>query len=151
MSATKPQFLILLLLVSFGSVGAVLFTPALPAIQQFFHVSVGKAQLTMTSYLIGYALGQLPYGPLANAFGRKKTLYIGISISILGSLLCALSAVLGSFGALILARFVQALGATAGLKMSYTMVADTHEPADATRTISRFSLAFAVVPGLGIA
>lgn len=151
MSTAKPQFLILLLLVSFGSVGAVLFTPALPAIQQFFHVSVGKAQLTMTSYLVGYALGQLPYGPLANGIGRKKTLYIGIVLSILGSLLCAFSALTVSFGTLIFARFLQALGATVGLKMSYTMVADTHEPADATRAISRFSLAFAVVPGFGIA
>jgi MFS family permease len=147
----RPQFLILLLLVSFGSVGAVLFTPALPAIQAFFHITVGQAQLTMTSYLLGYALGQLPYGPLANGIGRKKTLYIGISLSILGSLLCAFSAVVGSFTTLIFARFLQALGATVGLKISYTMVADTYEQADATRMISRFSLAFAIVPGIGIA
>ena len=149
--AKKPQFLILLLLVSFGSVGAVLFTPALPVIQKFFDVSVGHAQMTMTSYLIGYALGQLPYGPLANGIGRKKTLYIGISISILGSLLCAFSSLIGSFEALVFARFLQALGATVGLKMSYTMVADTYEQADATRMISRFTLAFAIVPGFGIA
>ncbi len=151
MSQTKPQFLILLLLVSFGSVGAVLFTPALPAIQQFFQVSVGQAQMTMTSYLVGYALGQLPYGPLANAYGRKKTLYFGLWLSIVGSLLCALSASFGSFGTLIFARFLQALGATVGLKISYTMVADTHEQADATRMISRFVLAFAIGPGIGIA
>ncbi len=151
MQPLKPQFLTLLLLVSFGSVGAVLFTPALPALQQFFQVSVGQAQLTMTSYLLGYALGQLPYGPLANGIGRKKTLYIGISLSILGSLLCVVSGWLHSFESLIVARFLQALGATAGLKMSYTMVSDTLEQADTTRTISRFTLAFAVVPGLGIA
>ena len=147
----KPQFLILLLLVSFGSVGAVLFTPALPAIQQFFQVSVGQSQMTMTSYLIGYALGQLPYGPLANAYGRKKTLYFGLWLSIVGSLLCAFSAIIGSFGTLIFARFLQALGATVGLKISYTMVADTYEQADATRMISRFVLAFAIMPGIGIA
>lgn len=151
MSDKKPQFLILLLLVSFGSVGAVLFTPALPAIQQFFHVSVGQSQMTMTSYLIGYALGQLPYGPLANAYGRKKTLYFGLWLSIIGSLLCAFSAIFGSFGTLIFARFLQALGATVGLKISYTMVADTYEQADATRIISRFILAFAIGPGIGIA
>jgi MFS family permease len=151
MSDKKPQFLILLLLVSFGSVGAVLFTPALPAIQQFFHVSVGESQLTMTSYLVGYALGQLPYGPLANAYGRKKTLYFGLWLSIIGSLLCAFSAIFGSFGTLIFARFLQALGATVGLKISYTMVADTYEQADATRMISRFILAFAIGPGIGIA
>ena len=151
MSDKKPQFLILLLLVSFGSVGAVLFTPALPAIQQFFQVSVGQSQMTMTSYLVGYALGQLPYGPLANAYGRKKTLYFGLWLSIIGSLLCAFSAIFGSFGTLIFARFLQALGVTVGLKISYTMVADTYEQADATRMISRFILAFAIGPGIGIA
>ena len=150
-SPKKPQFLILLLLVTFGSVGAVLFTPALPAIQKFFQISVGHAQLTMTFYLLGYATGQLPYGPLANGIGRKKTLYVGISLSILGSLLCALSSSIGSFGVLVFARFLQAFGATVGLKMSYTMVADTHEPAEATRMISRFTLAFAVIPGFGVA
>ncbi len=151
MSDKKPQFLILLLLVSFGSVGAVLFTPALPAIQQFFQVSVGHSQLTMTSYLVGYALGQLPYGPLANAYGRKKTLYFGLWLSVIGSLLCAFSAFFGSFSLLIFARFLQALGATVGLKISYTMVADTHEQAEATRMISKFVLAFAIMPGIGIA
>jgi MFS family permease len=151
MSDKKPQFLILLLLVSFGSVGAVLFTPALPAIQQFFQVSVGQSQMTMTSYLVGYALGQLPYGPLANAYGRKKALYFGLWLSIIGSLLCAFSAFFGSFSLLIFARFIQALGATVGLKISYTMVADTYEQADATRMISRFVLAFAIMPGIGIA
>jgi MFS family permease len=100
---------------------------------------------------VGYALGQLPYGPLANALGRKKTLYFGIWLSIAGSLLCAFSAIMGSFGMLIFARFLQALGATVGLKISYTMVADTYEQADATRMISRFVLAFAIMPGIGIA
>jgi Bcr/CflA subfamily drug resistance transporter len=147
----KPQFFILLLLVSFGSVGAVLFTPALPAIQQFFHISVGQTQLTITSYLVGYALGQLAYGPMANGLGRKKTLYLGLSLSVVGALLCVVSAWIGSFAVLVLARFIQALGATAGLKISYTMVADTYEQAEATKVISRFILAFAIMPGIGIA
>ncbi|HEX4840379.1 MAG TPA: multidrug effflux MFS transporter [Rhabdochlamydiaceae bacterium] len=151
MSDQKPPLILLLLLVSFGSVGAVLFTPALPAISQYFHVSVGHSQLTMTSYLIGYALGQLPYGPVANAYGRKKTLYFGLWLSIIGSLLCAFSSLHASFNLLIFARFLQALGATVGLKISYTMVADTHEPSEATRTISKFVLAFAIMPGIGIA
>ncbi|MBS0648951.1 MAG: MFS transporter [Verrucomicrobia bacterium] len=146
----KPQFFILLLLVSFGSVGAVLFTPALPAIQQFFHISIGKTQLTITSYLVGYALGQLAYGPMANGLGRKKTLYLGLGLSVVGALLCVASAWIGSFAVLVLARFIQALGATAGLKISYTMVADTYEQAEATKMISRFILAFAIMPGIGI-
>lgn len=147
----KPQFLILLLLVTFGSVGAVLFTPALPAIQMLFGRTVGQAQMTVTAYLVGYALGQLPYGPLANRFGRKRTLYMGVGLSIIGSLLCALSGPLESFELLIVARFLQALGACVGLKISFTMVGDAYNQTDATRIIARMVIAFAVMPGISTA
>ncbi len=147
----QPQFFILLLLVSFGSVGAVLFTPALPEIQTFFGVSVAAAQLTITTYLIGYALGQLPYGPLANRFGRKQALYIGISLAIVGSLLCAFSAPLHSFALLIVARFLQALGACVGLKVSFTMIADVYNQTQATKKISRIMISFAIMPGVAVA
>ncbi|MBY0530082.1 MAG: MFS transporter [Rhabdochlamydiaceae bacterium] len=147
----KPQFTLLLLLVSFASVGAVLFTPALPSITTFFGISVAEAQFTITAYLIGYAIGQLPYGPLANRYGRKITLYIGISLAILGSLLCALAAPLMSFSLLIFARVLQALGACVGLKISFTMIADVYEQTEATKMISRILIAFAIMPGLAVA
>ncbi len=147
----KPQFGILLILVSFASVGAVLFTPALPSIQAFFGISVGQAQLTVTSYLVGYALGQLPYGPIANRYGRKPALYIGICVAILGSLLCALSATVESFGLLVFARVLQALGASVGLKICFTMVADAYEQTAATKMISRVLLSFAVMPAVAVA
>ncbi len=146
-----PPFFCLFLLVSFASVGAVLFTPALPTIQQFFNISVAESQLSVTAYLIGYAIGQLPYGPLANRFGRKKALYIGITLSIIGALLCALSSLVPSFSLLILARFLQALGACVGLKVSFTMVADLYEQTAATKMIAKLMVAFAIMPGLSIA
>jgi len=144
-------FAILFLLVSFGSVSAVLCTPALPEMQQFFGISEGKTQFIITSYLIGYALGQLPYGPLANAIGRKKTLYVGLGVSILGSLLCLSSSFFHSFPLLIVARVIQALGACVGLKMSFTMVLDVCDAQTAPRYISRFLIAFAVMPGIATA
>ena len=148
----KVQFPILLLLVSFASVGAVLFTPALPAIQSFFSVTVGKAQLTITTYLIGYAFGQLPYGPIANRFGRKPALYFGISLSIVGSLLCAFSSLFHSFGLLIFARFITALGACVGLKVSFTrIIGDIYNQTEAPRKISSVLMAFAIMPGVAIA
>lgn len=142
--------MILLLILSFGSVGAVLFTPALPEIQSFFGLSIGETQLTVTTYLLGYAVGQLPYGPLANRFGRKRALYIGISIAVVGSFLCALSAPFHAFGLLICARFMQALGACVGLTVSFTMIADVYEQAEATRMISRMMIAFAIMPGIAM-
>ncbi|MBI5273720.1 MAG: MFS transporter [Chlamydiales bacterium] len=149
--SNKPQFIILLLLVSFASVGAVLFTPALPSITLFFHVTESQSQFTITSYLIGYALGQLPYGPIANRFGRKTTLYMGISLAIIGSLLCAFSSPLHSFGLLVMARFLQAIGSCVGLKISFTMVADVYNQKDATKMISRILIAFAIMPGIAMA
>ena len=67
------NFVTLFFLVSLGAVGAVLYTPALPEIAKDFHISTGLAQLTITLYLIAYPFGQLPYGPLGNAIGRRKT------------------------------------------------------------------------------
>ncbi|MES2121598.1 MAG: MFS transporter [Chlamydiota bacterium] len=142
---------ILFLLVSFASVGAVLFTPALPSIAHHFNVSAASVQFTITSYLIGYALGQLPYGPLANGIGRKKTLYWGIFVSIIGSLLCALSAPLHCFPLLVIARVIQALGACVGLKVSFTMIADVYDQTASTKMISKTLMAFAIMPGIAIA
>ena len=149
--AQKPPFLLLFLLISFGSITAVAFTPALPEMSLFFGVSVKEMSLTMTIFLIGYACGQLLYGPLANRFGRKKALLMGVGLEIVASLLCVLSAPLHAFWLLVLARLLMALGASVGLKMSFTLVADTHTEAESRRTIAYLMTAFAVTPPLGIA
>lgn len=147
----KPSFLLLFLLISFGSVSAVLFTPALPQISVYFDISNSAAQLTITLFLVGYAVGQLLYGPLANGLGRKKALYIGIGLEIISSLICVLSASLHTFWLLVLARLMMALGASVGLKMSFTLVADCYTPEETTRVISNLMIAFAITPGLGVA
>lgn len=147
----KPSFLILFLLISFGSVSAVLFTPALPQISHYFGVSNNAAQLTITLFLVGYALGQLLYGPLSNRYGRKIALYIGIIVEITACLLCILSGSLHAFWLLVAARLLMALGASVGLKMSFTLVADSFSPEQATRIISHLMIAFAITPGFGIA
>lgn len=74
MTIKKPSFFFLFLLISFGSVNAVLFTPALPEISQYFDIKQSVASFTITIFLIGYSFGQLIYGPLANGYGRKSLL-----------------------------------------------------------------------------
>lgn len=147
----KPHFILLFLLISFASVSAALFTPALPAISAYFNVSASEAALTMTLFLIGYAFGQLLYGPLANRFGRKKALYFGLSLAITSSLICAFSADFHSFWLLVCARFTMALGASVGLKMTFTLISETHTPESATKLIAKLMIAFAITPGLGVA
>lgn len=91
-------FFTLFLMISFASVNAVLFTPALPDITNYFAISEDVAQLTMTSFLLAYTFGQLLYGPLANGLGRKPSLYFGIGLQIISCGLCVLSGIMDAFG-----------------------------------------------------
>lgn len=146
----KPSFFTMILLISFASVNAVLFTPALPQMTGFFGITEAAAQQTITWFLIGYTLGQLLYGPIANRFGRKPALYVGISLQIASSVLCALVSK-NHYDLLVLGRFLLALGSGVGLKMTFTLINECYEPKVASQKISQLMLAFAITPGLSVA
>lgn len=148
----QPQlsFITMLLMISFASVNAVLFTPALPAIENFFAISTALAQQTITWFLIGYALAQLVYGPLANRFGRKPALFFGIILQIVSSFICIFSGITHDYTILILGRFLLALGSGVGLKMTFTLINESYDPLIASRKISYLLVAFAITPGLGV-
>lgn len=147
----EPSVFILLLLVSFASVSAVLFTPALPEIARFLNVSIMQAQWTITIFIIGYAIGNLPWGPLSNRFGRKPVLYGGISLAIVGSIMIIFVEKFPYFWLFLLGRFLSALGSSVGLKIAFTMIGDTYQHEKAIRKISYFMVAFAIGPGIAIA
>lgn len=147
----KLPFFTLLLLISFASVNAVLFTPALPNITHFFGISKDIAQQTMTYFLIGYAVGQLIYGPIANRFGRKPALYTGIIMQIISCLLCVIAGMFHIYELLVAARFMMALGAGGGLKMTFTLVNECYSPKVAAQKTSYLMLSFAITPALGVA
>lgn len=149
--STEPQLFILLLLASFASVSAVLYTPALPEMAKSLRISDSQAQLSMTAFLIGYAIGNLPYGPFSNRYGRKPTIYVGILLAIVGTLLILLAGALQVFGVLILGRFIAGLGSSVGLKITFTMIGDVYSSTNATKKISYVMLSFAIAPGLAIA
>ena len=71
LAGKAPHIIALMLLSAFAQMGAILMMPALPEIADYFGKSVGATQLVVTSFLLGYAIGQLIYGPLANHYGRK--------------------------------------------------------------------------------
>lgn len=138
------------LLISFASVNAVLYTPALPDMTAFLQISHAKGEATVVWFLIGYALGQLLYGPLAARFGRKIALYIGIGMQIIASLGCAATLYHQSYEVLLCSRFFVALGAGVGLKMTFTLVNEWYEPKIASQKIAYLMLAFAITPGLAV-
>ncbi len=147
MSPERFPWLTFTCLISFASVNAVLFTPALPEIAEHLAISQAKAEGTMMWFLIGYALGQLFYGPITERLGYKKALYIGIMVQLLASLGCALSV---SYEWLACCRFFVALGAGVGLKMTFTLVNEWYAPKVASQKMAYLMLAFAIAPGLGV-
>jgi MFS family permease len=136
---------ILLMVFTFATMAALIVTPALPQIGLEFQVSERMAQWTMAIFLVGYALGQLPYGPLANRFGRKQAFRCGVFLTLIGLLISLFAS---SFWLFCLGRFVQALGSGAGLKVGFTMMGDLHAGHAATRAISFLTLGFGLIPGL---
>ncbi len=149
---TKPPHILgLTLLSAFGAMGAILMTPALPSIAHYFNISMGLAQLTVTSFLLGCAIGQLIYGPIANRLGRKPAFYIGILIATLGSLFSILSSPVESFFLLIVGRLLEALGSSVGLVVCITLINDFYFPKEARHVTGLMIVAFAIIPGIAIA
>ena len=87
-SANSKAFLVILLgvLSAFGPFVVDLYLPSLPQLATFFNSTASMTQLTLTSAMIGLALGQLLLGPISDKFGRKKPLIISLLIYIVSTI-----------------------------------------------------------------
>jgi len=115
----------------------------MPALQRAFAASAEAVQLTLTTYFIGFALGQAFYGPIADRHGRKLPLYIGMSLYVLASLGCSLAPSIAAVAAL---RFVQAVGACAGIVIARAVVSDLFEAREAARVFAMLTMVMGVAP-----
>ncbi|WP_408097107.1 Bcr/CflA family multidrug efflux MFS transporter [Peredibacter sp. HCB2-198] len=135
--------LILGLLTAFGPLSIDMYLPALPGIAKDFAVPLASVQLSLASFLVGIALGQIFYGPITDRWGRKKPLYIGLIIYALASFACASTF---SVNGLILYRFMQALGACAGMVITRAMVRDLYQSHESAKVFSLLMLIMGVAP-----
>ena len=120
-----------------------MYLPALASIGREFAASPAATQATLALFFLGFALGQLVYGPLADRYGRRRPLLAGLAIYVVASLGCALAS---SVSLLSAARLVQALGASAGAVISRAVVRDLFEVVDAARIYSRLMLIVGIAP-----
>jgi DHA1 family bicyclomycin/chloramphenicol resistance-like MFS transporter len=97
----------------------------------------------MAAFLAGMAIGQFLYGPASDRFGRKPPILLGVAIFVLGSAGCALAATPEQ---LVLARFVQALGACAGGVVSRAVVRDSFSHVETARVLSLMMLIMGLAP-----
>ena len=88
-----------------------MYLPAMPVMEKVFHTSSAAVQLTLVTFLLGYALGQPLYGPITDRFGRKPPLYASLLLFIVSSAACAVSP---SIYVMSFFRLLQAVGSLAG-------------------------------------
>ena len=122
-----------------------MYLPSLPDIARQLGASTAQVQLTISAYLIGFAVGQIFYGPVSDRHGRKPVLIVAVVLYCAASLVCALST---SIEMLIVARFAQALGGSGGAVLARAIVRDLYSGARAGRELSVIGVVMALAPVL---
>ncbi|MCO4291644.1 multidrug effflux MFS transporter [Solitalea sp. MAHUQ-68] len=146
MQNKRKEYIVVLtlgLLTALGPFSIDMYLPAFPALASSLNSSIDHIQLSLTSFFIGISIGQLIYGPLTDRFGRKKPLIIGLTIYLLASL-CSLW--VHNAEQLIALRFMQALGACAGMVVSRAMVRDIFPLTESARVFSSLMLVMGIAP-----
>lgn len=137
---------LLTLAVGLGPLSTDLYLPSLPAIGGYFGRSVADVQLTLSIFLVGFAVSQLIYGPLSDRFGRRPVMLSGLGIFLAASVLSAFA---WSLEVLIVARFLQSLGVCAGPVLGRAVVRDVYGPERAAKVLSYMASAMALAPAIG--
>lgn len=143
---TKSFFraaLVLGLLSAIGPFAIDMYLPALPSIGQSLGASMGAVQASLMAFFISLGIGQIIYGPVSDMVGRKPPLYFGLLLFAAGSIGCALAP---DIQTLVVLRFIQGLGACAGMVVPRAVVRDLHTGHDAARLMSLLMLVFSVSP-----
>ncbi|WP_455465716.1 multidrug effflux MFS transporter [Bartonella sp. B39] len=118
---TLPFIILIVCLLTGGLISTDIFLPALEDMRQSYQVTESKIQSAVAIFLFALAIGQLIYGPLSDNFGRKKTLLFGLFLWLFTTLSVIYTANVHAFLAL---RFLQGLGACAGIVLSRAIIND---------------------------
>lgn len=138
--------IIVAMLAAFGPVCTDIYLPAVPAITREFHADAATIQLSLTTCFLGLALGQLLIGPLADAYGRKRPLYICLLVFAISSVCCAMTT---DVVTLIAARFIQGLSGAGGVVLARTVACDIYTGKRLTQFTALLMTINSLVPILG--
>lgn len=142
---TMALRVLLIALTAFGPLATDLYLPALPGLVTEFHTDIATTQLTLSVYMVGFAAAQLAYGPVSDRFGRRPTLLAGVSLFAVASALCLFA---HSIEALIVGRFLQALGACCGPVVGRAVVRDVFGREKAATIFAYLGAAMALAPAI---
>jgi MFS transporter, DHA1 family, multidrug resistance protein len=145
MEKKKPSVIIAILgaLIGITPFSIDMYLPAFPAIANDLQAEISQVTLSLTSFFVGVAVGQLFLGPLSDRYGRKKPLLLGLALYVVASVGCVFAR---SVHALIVLRVVQALGGCAGMVISRAMVRDMFSGSEIAKVFSLLMLVMGVAP-----
>nr|AIA13589.1 MgtE intracellular N domain protein [uncultured bacterium] len=134
---------ILGLLSAIGPFAIDMYLPALPTIGQSLNADIRSVQLSLMLFFVSFGAFQLIFGPISDMFGRKLPLYIGLILFAIGGIGCALAPDITTLNFF---RFIQGIGACAGMVIPRAVVRDLHTGIDAARMMSLLMLVFSISP-----
>ncbi len=135
--------IVLGLLSAVGPFAIDMYLPALPTIAADLRASTSATQMTLTAFFVAFGVCQLVYGPISDMVGRKRPLYFGLTVFLLGSLGCTVAPTIET---LIFFRVVQGIGAASVAVIPRAIIRDLHTGTQATRLMSLVMLVFSVSP-----
>ncbi len=121
------RLVILAPLVALFALGLDFYIPIVPLLRNLHQVSEEAMQLTLSGYMLMCAVAQIITGPLCDRYGRRPVAMVSLGIFILGS---TLAAIMPSFTMLLIARFLQATGASGTFLCAYTTIRDLYSASD---------------------
>lgn len=120
--------------------------PGIPATAHALHAPESSVQWTFSAFMIGIAVSQAVYGPISDAYGRKKVIVSGLGLFVVASLLCAAAPSITLFGA---GRLLQALGAGSGMVIGRAVISDLYDEKDSARMFATVMPIVGVSPSVG--
>ncbi|OEE40303.1 Bcr/CflA family multidrug efflux MFS transporter [Vibrio ordalii] len=148
-TANNTPHISFLLFLVLGAIGALtplaidMYLPGMPAIAKDLGVSAGAVQMTLTAYTAGFAIGQLLHGPLADSYGRRPVLLIGV---LLFGIAATVSATTQGIEALTYVRAAQGFAGAAAAVVIQAVVRDMFDREDFARAMSFVTLVMTVAP-----
>ena len=125
--------LLLAMLTALGPLSMDMYLPSLPDIAHVLGAPVARTQLTISSYLIGFAVGQMIYGPLSDRYGRRPVLLAAVALYLASTLACAAAQ---SVDLLIAARLLQGISGSGAIVLARAIVRDVYSGVQAARELS---------------
>lgn len=119
------------------------YLPAIEIISDTLDTTIHRTELSISVFLLGFALGQLCFGPLSDRVGRKPVLMGGLVVFMLASLMIAQTSDLSS---LLIWRFMQALGGGACVVNSAAIVRDCFSGREAAKVMSTMAMIMMLAP-----